>query len=115
MLVFMIIGPEFIKLIGIRHSILGLGLISVIGVIYFFEKALLNYTTIICVTGKVPMYKSFVISSLIIILFQIVLVNKFDTNILSIILPQLLVQISFNYWFWTWHGIKMINSIKCCP
>lgn len=109
---FILLGPWFIKLIGIKHSILSVYLLSVIGVTYFFEKMLLNYTTIICVTNKIPMYKSFIISSLLIVILQIVLVHKYDTSIISVIFPQLIVQIGFNYWFWTLRGIKMINSIK---
>lgn len=109
---FILLGPWFIKLIGIKHSILSMYLLSIVGVTYFFEKMLLNYTTIICVTNKIPMYKSFIISSLLIVILQITLVHKYDTSIISVILPQLIVQIGFNYWFWTLRGIKMINSTE---
>lgn len=108
---FISIGPAFIKLLGIKHSLLSLDLVLIIGVIYFFEKLLLNYTTIICITNKIPMYRSFILSSLFIVLVQIILVSKFNTNLLSVILPQFIVQIVFNYWLWPLQGIKMVKLI----
>ncbi len=108
--IFIIAGPLIINYFSWKRMVFNYEFLVLLAVIYFLEKVLLNYTTLITVTNIVPMYKAFVVSSLSILIVQFVFVKIFNGGMISIFLPQLVIQSIFNYWFWVRKGKLLLNS-----
>lgn len=59
-----------------------------------------------------PHYKSFFISSLLVLGLQLFLLYYFDATLWSLLLPILLVQLLYNNWYWPYLTIKELRSYK---
>src|SRR5699024_9402358 len=58
------------------------------------------FATFISTKNILPHYKAFFISSLIVLVLQITLMNVFEPNIWYLIVPILVVQLAYNNWKW---------------
>lgn len=102
-------GNLFFSVIGIKHSLLPMKYIVLVVIIYLLEKQLVNHSTMISVRNEVPMLKSYLISGgLISITIVTLAILKID-NLWLFLLPQLIFQSVFNYWYWVRYNLSKSN------
>ena len=102
-------GNFFFSIIGIKHSLLPMKYILLVVIIYLLEKQLVNHSTMISVRNEVPMLKSYLISGgLISITIVTLAILKVD-NLWLFLLPQLIFQSVFNYWYWVRYNLSKSN------
>jgi hypothetical protein len=98
-------GNFILQLIHIKHGLLPIKYLLLIGLVYILEKQLVDHSTMIAITNKVPMFKAYLVSAVIILVLSILLALVLRIGVIGIILPQLLGQGIFNYWFWVKYNL----------
>lgn len=102
-------GNFFLNFIGIKHSLLPMKYTVLVVVIYLLEKQLVNHSTMISVRNEVPMLKSYLISGCLISITIVTLTILKIDNLWLFLLPQLIFQSIWNYWYWVLYNLKSIN------
>lgn len=108
-LIIIFIGNEVLHLFHYKKVLLSNKFIILLGIIYVFEKQLVNHSTMISVGNIVPMYRAYLISAVIVFLVTMYLVFILHLGVLGLILPQLIGQGIFNYWYWVNYNLKFHN------
>lgn len=105
----MAFGGRILNIIGIKHSILPLQYSAILVFTYILEKQLVNHSTMISIRNEVPMFKSYLISgcliSFTIVYFAFLRIN----NLMLFLLPQLIFQGLYNYWYWVSYNLNKSN------
>lgn len=102
-------GNLLLSIFGLKHSLLPFQYIIILIIIYIFEKQLVNHTTMISLRNEVPMLKSYLITGFFISLSIILLSIYKVHNLLAYLLPQLIFQGVFNYWYWVKYNLNKFN------
>ncbi len=96
----------FLTILHLHGKLLETKYLFVVCLIYLLEKQLINHTTMITIRNEAPMYIAYLISAVAVLLLTLLFAFILHLGILSFILPQLIVQGSFNYWFWVIYNLK---------
>ncbi|PTJ33107.1 hypothetical protein, partial [Staphylococcus simulans] len=68
------------------------------------------FTTFLTTKNIIPHYKSFLVSATITVVIQILVLSVFDANLITLLLPLLIVQLVHNNWYWVLYVLKDIRS-----
>lgn len=98
-------GNLFLKVLHFKHGILTNNYLIIILIIYIFEKQLINHTTMITVRNEVPMFKAYLLTAACVFSLTLIFAYAFKLGIWAVILPQLIVQGLFNYWYWVKYNL----------
>lgn len=102
-------GNRILLLLKLHGTLLKPSYLILIGIIYLCEKQLINHTTMISIRDEVPMFSAYLLSAAGTLLLTLLLAFYFHLGMISFILPQFCVQVSFNYWFWVIYNLKRGN------
>jgi O-antigen/teichoic acid export membrane protein len=103
-----LVGVPFLRFIkpDIKISIpivLGMSLFQ------FMLKLRNCYTSYFSCTNRINYMKAFVISSILTILFAIILLDRYKLGMWGMIIAQILSQALFNSWYWQWLAHKELE------
>ncbi|GAE31354.1 O-unit flippase-like protein [Halalkalibacter hemicellulosilyticus] len=102
----------FLDLINSDVELLPMPVIIVIMIYMFLYNNQSIFTAFNATKNVLPHYKSFFISSLLVLGLQLFLLYYFDATLWSLLLPILLVQLLYNNWYWPYLTIKELRSYK---
>lgn len=106
---FLILGPTIIQLISQENSLLPTNIMILVVIYRFLYNNQSLFVSMISTKNIVP-YKSFIISSIIIVCLQL-LCMQINNNIYNLIIPIILVQLAFNNWYWPLVSIKDLRRV----
>ncbi len=108
-----IFGHSISELLKLKHSFLEIKYLLVIILINILDKQLLNNSTMITIFNQIPMLKAYLISAIVITVSIFIGCFIFHLGIWGLLIPQLIVQSLYNYWYWVYYNIKlMLISVK---
>ncbi|WP_239732893.1 O-unit flippase-like protein [Mammaliicoccus sp. P-M55] len=107
-----ILGNWFLMIIGTDYKLIGINTMLITIVYRFLYNNQVIFTSFLSTKNKVPHYKHFIISAIITILLQFILLQFWESNLYTLLLPLLLVQLLFNNWYWVMYVMKDIRSDK---
>lgn len=103
------ISPYLLDLINSETNLLPV----YISIILLFENLLINNHTLsgayIATGNKIPMYKSYVMTSVLTITLQLIFVNYTTLGVVGVILSGLIANVLFNNWYWPMVSSKELN------
>lgn len=105
----LLFGDIALNIVGVKHSLLPVQYSILMVIIYIFEKQLVNHSTMISVRNEVPMLGSYLTSGILIALTIIILTFLKIHNLWCYLLPQLIFQSVYNYWYWVKYNLKKFN------
>lgn len=103
------VGNVLLELIKSETKLLPVNIFLILSIARLLEELLSIFTTFILLTNEVPYSKSILISGIMYIIIAIVLANNTELGILGMIISQLAVQSSFNYWYWPKYVLKKLQ------
>lgn len=95
----LIIGLPIIEMLKKSYEI-NVSLLLIVSLYYFILYLRNIYCSFISTTNRLIYYKSFVIASILCIIFQLLIGEFFDIGAYGIVAGQILSQIVFCAWFW---------------
>lgn len=105
-------GNWFLELIGANYKLVGLNAILITIFYRFLFNNQVLFTSFLSTKNKIPHYKHFIISAIITVTIQVILLQFWEANLYTLLLPLLIVQLLFNNWYWIVYVIKDIRSDK---
>lgn len=99
-------GTPLAYFLGIKHSFLSNNFLIVIIIINLFDVQLQNCVMVLNVYNDTSMLKSYFISAIAIFSISIICTLILHLGVFGLILPQLLVQIAYNYWYWVRYSLR---------
>lgn len=102
-------GNFILHLMHIKHGLLPIKYLLLIGFIYILEKQLADHSSMITIANKVPMYKAYLFSAIMVLVLTILLALILKIGVMSVVLPQLIGQGIFNYWYWVKYNLANEN------
>lgn len=94
------IAPWALELINSQTSLPPLGVTLLIMVSALLDSNQANFAGMILIDNKVPFVKSAILSGFFVVLFNFLLLKFTDLGLMSIVLSQFIVQLSYNNWKW---------------
>lgn len=104
-----VLGNNVLHMLNIKQGLLPFKYLLLIGVIYILEKQLVNHSTMITISNKLPMFRAYIISATMVLTLSIYLALILKVGIIGVILPQLIGQGVFNYWYWIKYNLHNEN------
>jgi hypothetical protein len=101
----LLFGNVILKLLHFKHSLLNWHYLLVICIMYLLEKQLINHSTMISIRNEVPMLKSYLITAVMVVVTTVICAYILHIGVWSVILPQLICQSCFNYWYWVKYNL----------
>ncbi|MCJ1759072.1 hypothetical protein MT409_07115 [Mammaliicoccus sciuri] len=110
-MVFLVLfGNNILELIGTDYKLVGIStMIITIAYRFLFNNQVL-FTSFLSTKNKIPHYKHFIVSAVIIVIIQVILLEFWVANLYTLLLPILIVQLIFNNWYWIIYVIKDMRS-----
>lgn len=105
----LLFGNATLTLLNFKHSLLNWHYLLVICIMYLLEKQLINHSTMISIRNEVPMLKSYLVTAIMVVVITIICAEILHIGIWSVILPQLICQSCFNYWYWIKYNLSREN------
>lgn len=106
--IIIVLGNKILMLVGSNIYFPGI-IIILISIFYrYFYNNQMLFTTYISTSNNLYYYKYIFTSALITVVIQLISLS-ISSNILSIVLPILIIQLMFNNWYWVY---KVIVQIK---
>ena len=102
-------GGIVLKILHFKHGLLQTKYLLFIGLIFILEKQLADHSTMIAITNKVPMLKAYIFSAIMVLVLSVFLALIFKIGVMGVILPQLIGQGVFNYWYWVKYNLDNEN------
>jgi len=104
-----VMGNYILHAVHFKHQLLPFKYLIIIALTYLLEKQLINHSTMISVRDEVPMLKSYLVTSTVVFLLLLLCSFMLNWGLWAIILPQLIGQLSFNYWYWVRYNLSKSN------
>ncbi|MEJ6475574.1 hypothetical protein [Pseudoalteromonas piscicida] len=112
-LVLVVFGDVILNVLGSETKLLPFSLVALF---YLYSVLDINRNVsqyFIMSSDNVPFLKSSIISATFIVLLNFIFYDLgFKYIVLSIAIP-LVVQLSFNFWFWTYQEVKLRRKVSC--
>lgn len=108
-LVIALAGPPLLQLIGSNSRLLPVGVLLVLGVVYFLEWNHSTFATLITLSNRVPFVTASILSGASIVILSFVSILLTPLGILGLVLAQGIVQLAYNNWHWPWMALKEDN------
>ncbi|WP_182199796.1 O-unit flippase-like protein [Paraliobacillus salinarum] len=103
------ISPYLLDLINSETNLLPV----ILSIILLIQNLLINNHTLsgayIATGNKIPMYKSYIMTSAFTIIIQLIFVNFTTLGITGVILSGLITNLLFNNWYWPMVSSKELN------
>lgn len=111
-IILILFGNFVLKLIGAEYGLLTIGPMTLIIIYRFLYNNQMLFTTFLTTKNEIPHYKQFIFSSVLTLVTQIFLLSYFESKLMYLILPLLLIQLIHNNWYWVVYVIKDIKNEK---
>lgn len=109
---FLLLGNFILDIIGADYKLLTLAPMLIIIIYRFLYNNQMLFTTFLTTKNKIPHYRQFIISAILTVVVQIIALQVFESSLLILILPLLVIQLVHNNWYWVLYVIKDIRSDK---
>ncbi|MCJ0929718.1 oligosaccharide flippase family protein [Virgibacillus halodenitrificans] len=100
-----LVGQFLLNLFDTGKSLLPNSLIVLIMLYRFLYNNQTLFVSLLSTKNIIPYYKSFLVSSIIIVSIQLITLS-IHASIISIIIPIIVIQLFYNNWYWPYHVIK---------
>ncbi|AVO02475.1 O-unit flippase-like protein [Staphylococcus simulans] len=104
------LGNPILNFINYEYGLLPLIPMLIILIYRFLYNNQILFTTFLTTKNIIPHYKSFLVSATITVVIQILVLSVFDANLITLLLPLLIVQLVHNNWYWVLYVLKDIRS-----
>lgn len=105
----LLLGNYLLRFIPGDNELLPINVLLIIMTYRFFYNNQGIFTALLSTKNTVPYYKSFIVSSVITVIIQIIMLSIFP-NIYSLLLPILLIQLLYNNWYWPLYVLKDLKK-----
>ncbi|MBD8004258.1 O-unit flippase-like protein [Bacillus norwichensis] len=106
------LGDIILIFLNSNVSLLDSKYLLIIMVYMFLYNNQSVFGTFIATDNKLPHYKAFFISSLLVIGTQLLLINIFEPTLWSLLVPIMVIQMVYNNWKWPVEVFKSFKSLK---
>lgn len=106
----LVFGNTILNLINYKNGLLPLIPMLIILTYRFLYNNQIIFTAFLTTKNIIPHYKSFLKSAIITVTIQILLLSIFNDNLITLLLPLLIVQLVHNNWYWVLFVLKDIRS-----
>lgn len=104
-----LLGEYVLTFISDDKTLLPINIMILVIIYRFLYNNQTIFVSLLSTKNIIPYYKSFIISALLIVMFQVLLLT-FRPSLLSMILPIILIQLLYNNWHWPLIVIKDLRS-----
>lgn len=111
-LLFLLLGNLVLSIIGADYKLLNLLPMLIIIIYRFLYNNQTLFTNFLATKNLIPHHKSFLTSAIVTVVIQLVLLQFFDSKLIYLLLPLLIVQLAHNNWYWVLYVIKDIKKEK---
>lgn len=110
--VILFLGDFLLNIINSNVSLLSWEYLLIIMVYMFLYNNQSVFGTFIATKNKLPHYRAFFISSLLVIITQLLLMTLFKPTLWNLLMPILLIQLAYNNWKWPHEVLKEFKNMQ---
>ncbi len=110
----LLFGNQVLQLLHFKHVLLPSKYLLLFVLIYALENQLGNHLTMIVNRNEIPHFVSYQVTAFSVFGLLIIFSFVFKLGIWGLLLPQLLCQLAFNYWYWVKYNLTQASfSVSC--